>query len=79
MPGIKSHNPLPEECGKFLAPYNKDIYNKQWPEACETNNMHYQCGINFFWQNCVANPLPGVPMCKQRIKNNLPPKSCQAC
>ena len=61
MPGISSQNPLPEECDGFLAPYNPDIYSKKWAEACDTGNLHYKCGINFFWQNCVGSPLPGAP------------------
>ena len=68
MPGIRSQTPLPEEHDGCIAPYNPDIYSKKWAEACDTNKMHYQCGINFFWQNCVASPLPGVPMYKQRIE-----------
>ena len=68
MPGVRSQSPLSEECGGVLAPYNPDIYSKKWAEACVTSKMHYQCGINFFWQNCVASPLPGVPMYKQRIE-----------
>ena len=60
--------PIPEECGGFIAPYNPDIYSKKWAEACDTGNMHYQCGINFLCQKCVASALPGVPMYKQRIE-----------
>jgi hypothetical protein len=40
---------------------------KKWAEAGNTCNMNYQCGINFFWQNCVVSPLPGAPMYKPRI------------
>jgi hypothetical protein len=68
MPGIRSENTLLEECGGFIAPYKPDMYNKKWAEAGSAGKSHYQSGINLFWQSCVANPVPSVPMYKPRIE-----------
>ena len=67
MPGISSQDPISETSGGFIAPYDPAIYSKKWGEAGTADQMHYQCGINFFWQNSVASPLPGVPMYRQRV------------
>lgn len=67
MPGIKSQDPITEASGGFIAPYDPAIYSQKWREAGPTGQMHYQCGINFFWQNSITTPLPGVPMYKQRV------------
>jgi hypothetical protein len=42
IPGIKSDDLLPEECGGFLAPYKPDMYNIRWADAGSTGKMHYQ-------------------------------------
>ena len=63
-PGLQTQEPLDAERG-HIAPYNADVYTKKW--ASDAGKMHYQCGINFLWQNSLASVLPFVPICKTRV------------
>ena len=71
MPDLKSSDPLLETDGGSIAPYDPAKYSQKWTEAGEAGQMHYLCGINFFFgRTALSVPFQAFPCTSSGSRNS---------